>query len=77
MLKAKEFKGIKIIRYESSVFYANVEGFSYRITKLAGVDTASVIQRINKLKVEYDKLMKNPQPSKVIYVCINKYLFLS
>jgi len=33
---------------------------------LAGIDTTSIIQRINKLKVEYDKLMKNPQPSKVI-----------
>ena len=67
-LKAKEFKGIKIIRYESSVFYANVEGFSYKITKLAGVDTASIIQQINKLKIEYDKRIQNSQASKVIYI---------
>jgi MFS superfamily sulfate permease-like transporter len=36
--KAKEFPGIKIIRYEESVYYANVDNFTSRIIKLVGID---------------------------------------
>ena len=38
--KAKEFAQIKIIRYEESIYYANVDNFKYRIIKLVGIDPA-------------------------------------
>jgi len=64
--KAKEFDSIKIVRYESSVFYANVENFSYKITKLSGVNATEISQRINKLKSDHEKFVNKSNPSKVI-----------
>ena len=53
--KAKEFKKIKIIRYEESVYYANVDNFKYKIFKLANVDPVEIMHSINK---EYHKECK-------------------
>ena len=36
--EAKEFDNIKIIRYEESLFYANVENFKYKVIKLTKVN---------------------------------------
>jgi hypothetical protein len=64
--KAREFQGIKIIRYESSIFYANVENFTYKVIKLSGVDTNEILKKINKLKTSYESQIKNLKPNKVI-----------
>ena len=53
------------MRYESSVFYANVENFSYKITKLSGVNASEISQKINKLKSDHEKLIKRSKPNKV------------
>ena len=57
-LKAKEFAEIKIIRYEESVYYANVDNFKYRIIKLVGIDPATEIIRINKEKANDEKKLQ-------------------
>ena len=36
--KAKEIENIKIIRYEESLYYANVDNFKYQVFKLSGVN---------------------------------------
>ncbi len=48
--QAKEFETIKIIRYEESIYYANVENFRYKVYKLAKVSPAEVIAKIKKEK---------------------------
>ena len=58
--KVREIPHIKIIRYEESIYYANVENFKYRFMKLAGVNPFIVL-RENKLKEI--KTKKNEKPS--------------
>lgn len=50
-----EIDGIKIIRYESSIFYANSENFTYKIKKLSGVSPDEILEKINKRKKEFKK----------------------
>lgn len=57
-IKAIEIEGIKIIRYESSLFYVNVENFVYKIFKLSGVNPNNYIERMNKKKDEFAKLQR-------------------
>jgi MFS superfamily sulfate permease-like transporter len=47
---AKEFETIKIIRYEESIYYANVENFKYKVIKLARVNPAEIVAKIKKEK---------------------------
>ena len=56
--EAREFEGIKIIRYESSVYYANSENFVYKIIKLSQIDPYEVLTKINKKKSEHLKITK-------------------
>lgn len=47
----QEFTNIKIIRYEESVYYANVENFKYQIMKLVGInpfETLTVMKKKQK-----------------------------
>ncbi|CAF0955390.1 unnamed protein product [Brachionus calyciflorus] len=56
--QAKEFEAIKIIRYEESIYYANVDNFKYKIIKLSGVNPANVLKSIKKQKDIQEKLAK-------------------
>ena len=46
--KAKELENIKIIRYEESLYYANVDNFKYQVFKLSGVNPEKLNQLIKK-----------------------------
>ena len=46
--QAQEFENIKIIRYEESLYYANVDNFKYQIIKLSGVNPEDVSRLIKK-----------------------------
>jgi DNA-directed RNA polymerase alpha subunit len=69
ILKACEIDSIKIIRYESSIFYANVENFNYKILKKAGVNANEIIEKINKKKAEYLKKMNKINSKIRVYWC--------
>jgi hypothetical protein len=56
--KAQEFQTIKIIRYEESVYYANVDNFKYRIVKLCGIDPDEVLEQIRLKQEARAKLAK-------------------
>ena len=56
--KAKEIQDIKIIRFESSIYYANINRFEQIIKKLSGVDPSAILEEINKIKKKFDKLEK-------------------
>lgn len=57
--KAKEFRGIRIIRYEESVYYVNVDNFKYKVLKLSKINPDEIKSRINsETKQELGKLMK-------------------
>lgn len=48
--KAKEFDNIKIIRYEESIYYANVDNFKYKIIKLCNVRPDEIRKKLKKAK---------------------------
>ncbi len=57
--EAREFPGIKIIRYEESIYYANVDNFKYHILKLSHTNPAELMHQIDKAyAIEVKKLMK-------------------
>lgn len=56
--KAKEFETIKIIRYEESIYYANVDNFKYKIVKLSGVNPTEILASVKKQKDIQLKLAK-------------------
>lgn len=56
--KAVEIENIKIIRYESPIYYANAENFTYRIFKTTGVNPRQVLKLINKEKEIIRKHLK-------------------
>ena len=67
-LKAKEFEGIKIIRYEASIYYANVEYFVEKINKLSEMNPTGVLEKLKKIKDDHKRemrkaLSKGPDPS--------------
>ena len=53
--EAREYKHIKIIRYEESVYYTNVDNFKYKVIKLSGINPELVLRKIDK---ECHKLYK-------------------
>jgi MFS superfamily sulfate permease-like transporter len=55
--EAQEFRNIKIIRYEESVFYINVDNFKYQVMKLSEINPEERSQKIERLcKNQYKKL---------------------
>ena len=57
-MKAREFVDIKIIRYEESIYYANVDNFKYKIMKLVGINPAEVMNKVKKEKSLIEKSLK-------------------
>lgn len=45
----KEFDGIKIIRYEDSIYFANAELFYNHIFKSAGINPSHILKQLNAL----------------------------
>jgi hypothetical protein len=62
--KAKEIENIKIIRYEESLYYANVDNFKYQVFKLSGVNPEEINISIKK---EEKLAIKNVSYSLLIY----------
>jgi MFS superfamily sulfate permease-like transporter len=54
--KAREIERIKIIRFEESIYYANVDNFKYKIIKLSGVDPARAFKSREKRQKRAKKL---------------------
>jgi MFS superfamily sulfate permease-like transporter len=52
-----EYEGIKIIRYEANIYYANVDNFLYKIGKLSSINPKEAIASIEKKKEKLDRLM--------------------
>ncbi len=67
--EAKEFETIKMIRYEESVYYANVENFKYKIVKLCGINPDEVIAQAKANQEKQAKFSKN----KVAFYIVNSY----
>jgi MFS superfamily sulfate permease-like transporter len=54
---AVEFTEIKIIRYEESIWYGNVDNFKYQIYKTTGIDPLEITKKLNKAKMKLNKSM--------------------
>jgi MFS superfamily sulfate permease-like transporter len=63
--EAKEINGIKMIRYEANIYYANVENFIYQIIKLSSVKPREIICLIEKKKNSSEKLIKKIKLKKI------------
>lgn len=63
--EAKEFKEIKIIRYEESVYYVNVDNFKYKIFKLSQINPTEVLAKINKSYQNELKIREKRSKNKV------------
>jgi hypothetical protein len=64
---AREIEGIKIIRFEQSIYYANVENFMYKVIKNSGVDPSNVLYKITRLQANHAKLVKKKLREQVWY----------
>ena len=54
--EAREFEGVKIIRYEESIYYANVDNFKYKVMKQSGVNPATVTEQLKGITKKYERL---------------------
>ena len=63
--EAEEIPGIKILRFEESVFYANVENFKYKVIKYSDIDLKQVLAKQNKDKAQVLKLVNERENIKV------------
>ena len=63
--EAQEFRNIKIIRYEESIYYINVDNFKYQVMKLSGINPEERAQKIVRLcNKQYKQLDKLAQEQK-------------
>lgn len=62
---ATEIDMIKIIRYESNIYYANVENFIYQVIKLSKINLRDLISLIEDKNEKADKLIKRIKIKKV------------
>lgn len=67
-MKAEQIPGIKILRFEESVFYANVDNFKYKVIKFSDVKINDILAKIKKERAEQAKLVEEKEAIEV-----NKY----
>ena len=66
--KAREFESIKIIRYEESVYYANVENFKYKIMKMCQINPDEILAQIIKAKEREEKKNAKTKTTKSVII---------
>ncbi len=49
---------MKILRFEESIYYANVDNFKYKVLKLSKTNPAEILNRIKKDREAEQKLAK-------------------
>lgn len=54
--EAHELDGIKMIRYEANIYYANVENFAYKIMKLSTLRPNEIVSLINQKRKKINDL---------------------
>lgn len=65
--EAEELAEIKILRFEESIFYANVDNFKYQLMKYAEIDVEEAIKKIQAEKNEYAELLNDQKMIKVFF----------
>jgi hypothetical protein len=63
---AEEIPGIKILRFEESVFYANADTFKYKVIKFSDIDLRQVLAKQNREKSQLNKLAHERNEIRVI-----------
>ena len=64
-MKAKEINSVKIIRFESNLYYGNAENFIYKIVKFSAVDPYRIASEIENKKETHAKMIKKIHQNKV------------
>ncbi|RNA41964.1 solute carrier family 26 member 10-like [Brachionus plicatilis] len=64
--QAQEFENIKIIRYEESIYYANVDNFKYKIYKLCGLKPEEVQKKLKKANSKSKNYQRDHKTAKEI-----------
>jgi MFS superfamily sulfate permease-like transporter len=52
---AREIENIRILRFESSLYYANVDNFLYKIAKNSSIEPKNFLRKLDKLKEDHEK----------------------
>lgn len=63
--EAVEITQIRILRFEESVFYANVDTFKRMVIKYSAIDLQGVLIRQRKRRAKLDKLKNNKKLTQV------------
>jgi len=62
---AKELEGIKVIRYEANIYYANTDNFVVRIIKFTNVNVLGSIATIKKKRFAHSKFVQSIEKTTV------------
>ncbi len=68
--EAHELPAIKIIRFEESVFYANVDNFKYNVIKFSQLKVNEILTKIKLERANLAKLMLEKKTIQVNYYCV-------
>ena len=65
ILKAVEVPETKILRFEESVYYANVDNFKYKVMKYSELNIDGVMKKILREKSTVSKVMEEQKEIQV------------
>ena len=69
---AREIEGIKIIRFESSIFYANIERFEFVLKKKSGINPYIYFNEIETVRKKHAKMAANTKDKPFYYKILFK-----
>ena len=55
------------MRFEESIYYANVDNFKYKVVKFSKMNVAEILAKINKEKSEYAQVLNQQKILKVLF----------
>ena len=63
LVQATEVPGVKVFRYESSLFFANAENFVNAVAELTGVDPSKPTTKENEIVLKFERMSSFRNPS--------------
>ena len=66
--EAKELPEIRILRFEESIYYANVDNFKYKVIKHSQIDVNETLKKIHEQKTEYEMVLNEQEIIKVFSI---------
>ena len=74
--EAQELPAIKILRFEESVFYANVDNFKYKVIKFSELKINEILAKIKRERANRAKLMLEKDTIQVNFTAMNVHTLI-